>query len=76
MNTSLVPRAMTGLGTRLHVHMDTTLENGVLRNRQQTGGAVNSFFDQGTFEAMKMLIGWEAARCHEHPFHAKIKVST
>ena len=54
----------------------TRLENGVLRNGQQSGGAVNSFFDQGKFEAMKTLIGWEAARCDEHPFRAKIKVST
>ena len=26
------------------------------------------------FEAMKTLSGWEAARCDEHPFRAKIKV--
>ena len=65
-----------GLGTRLHVRMRTRLENGVLRNGQQSGGAVNSFFDQGKIEAMKTLIGFEAARCDEHPFRAKIKVST
>ena len=35
-----------------------------------------AFIDQGTFEAMKMLSGWEAARCDEHQFRAKIKVST
>ena len=35
-----------------------------------------AFIDQGKFEAMKTLSGWEAARCDEHPFHAKIKVST
>ena len=34
-----------------------------------------AFIDQGEFEAMKTLSGWEAARCDEHPFHAKIKVS-
>ena len=34
-----------------------------------------AFIDQGEFEAMKMLSGWEAARCDEHPFRAKIKVS-
>ena len=34
---------------------------------------MNNFFD---FEAMKMLSGWEAARCDEHQFRAKIKVST
>ena len=28
------------------------------------------------FEAMKTLSGWEAERCDEHPFRAKIKVST
>ena len=36
--TSLVPRPMVvvvGLGTRLHVRMRTTLENGILRNGQQ-----------------------------------------
>ena len=64
-----------GLGTRLCVHMHT-LENGILRNEQQLGSAVNNFFDQGNFEAMKTLSGWEAAHCDEHQFHAKIKVST
>ena len=54
----------------------TTLQNGILRNEQPSGSAVNNFFDQGNFEAMKMLSGWEAARCDKHPFHAKIKVST
>ena len=37
---------------------------------------INNFFDQVNFEAMKTLSGWEAARCDEHQFHAKIKVST
>ena len=31
--------------------------------------------DQGEFEAMKTLSGWEAVHCDEHPFQAKIKVS-
>ena len=53
-----------GLGTRLHVCISTRLENGVLRNGQQSGSAVNSFFDRGKFEAMKTLSGWEAARIH------------
>ena len=78
MSTSLAPRPMTvvfGLGTRLGVHMRTTLENGVLRNEQLSGSAVNNFFDQGNFVAMKTLSGWEAARCDEHQFCAKIKVS-
>ena len=35
-----------------------------------------NFFDQGNFEAMKTLSGWEAARCDEHRFRARIKVST
>ena len=65
-----------GLGTRLRVRMRTTLENGVLRNEQLSCSAVNNFFDQGNFEAMKMLSGWEAACCDEHQFRAKIKMST
>ena len=65
-----------GLGTRLRVRMRTTLENGVLCNEQLSGSTVNNFFDQGNFEAMKTLSGWEAARCDEHQFRAKIKVST
>ena len=64
-----------GLGTRLDVYMRTRLENGVLRNGQQLGSAVSSFFDHSKFEAMKSLSGWEAVRCDEHPFRAKIKVS-
>ena len=35
-----------------------------------------AFLDQGEFEAMKTLSGWEAACCDEHQFRAKIKVST
>ena len=27
---------------------------------------MNSFMDQGNFEAMKTLSGWVAARCDEH----------
>ena len=34
-----------------------------------------AFIDQSEFEAMKSLSGWEAVRCDEHPFYAKIKVS-
>ena len=34
-----------------------------------------AFIDQGEFEAMKTLSGWEAARSDEHQFRAKIKVS-
>ena len=35
-----------------------------------------AFIDQGEFEAMKSLSGWEAARSDEHQFRSKIKVST
>ena len=35
-----------------------------------------AFIDQGEFEAMKTLSGWEAARSDEYQFRAKIKVST
>ena len=31
--------------------------------------------DQGEFETMKTLSGWEVTHCDEHPFRAKIKVS-
>ena len=76
--TSLASRPMNmvfGLGMRLRVCMCTKLENGVLSNRQQPQSVVNGFVDQGEFEAMKTLSGWEAARCDEHPFRTKIKVS-
>ena len=56
--------------------MRTKLENGVLRNGQPTQSIVNGFSDQGEFEAIKTLSGWEAAHCDEHQFCAKIKVST
>ena len=64
-----------GLGTRLRVRMRTKVENGVLHNGQPTQSVVNGFSDQGELEAMKTLSGWKAARCDEHPFRAKIKVS-
>ena len=59
-----------------YAKVTTTLENGVLRNEGPSGYAVNNFLDQGNFEAMKTLSGWEAACCDEHQFRAKIKVST
>ena len=59
------------LETRLHVRMCTRLENGVLRNGQQPGSAVNSYFDQGKVEPVKTLSGCEAAHCDEHQFRAK-----
>ena len=76
--TSLTSRLMTmvfGLGTRLRAHIHTKLENGFLSNGQQPQSVVNGFVDQGEFEAMKTLSGWEAAHCDEHSFRAKIKVS-
>ena len=64
-----------GLVTKLHVCMRTTLENGVLCNGQQPRSVVNGFYRPGEFEGRKTLSGWEAARCDEHPFRTKIKVS-
>ena len=65
-----------GLGTRLCVHLHTTLENGVLRNGQQPGRAENSFMDQGEFVVMKTLSGCKAPRCDKHQFCDKMRVST
>ena len=55
--------------------MPTQYENGVLSNGQQPQSVVMDSVDQGEFEAVKTLSGWDAARCDEHPFRAKIKVS-
>ena len=77
--SSLAPRPMTvifGLGTRLRVRMRTTLENGVLRNRQQVGRAENSFINQDEFVAMKTLSGCKAPRCNKHQFRDKMTVRT
>ena len=65
-----------GLGTRLRVRMRTTLENGVLRNRQKPGRAENSFIDQGEFVAMKTLSGCKDPRCDKHQFCDKMTVIT
>ena len=67
-----------GLGTRLHVRMRTTLENGVLHNGQQSQSVVNGFIniDQGEFEAMKMLSSRRTPRCDKNQFRAKMTVST
>ena len=62
------------LGTRLHVRMHTTLENGILRNRQQPQSVVNGFCCE--FEAMKTLSGHIAPRCDKRQFRAKTTVST
>ena len=77
--SSLAPRPMTvvfGLGTRLRVRMRTTLQNGVLRNRQQVGRAENSFINQDEFVAMKTLSGCKALRCDKHQFRDKMTVRT
>ena len=79
MCTSLTPRPMTvvfGLGTRLRVRMRTTFENGILRNGQQPGNAVNSFINLGKFVVMKTLSGGRAPWCDKHQFHDKMTVST
>ena len=65
-----------GLGTRLHVHMRTTIENGTLHNRQQPGTAENSFIDQDEFVAMKTLSGCKVLHCDKHQFCDKMTVST
>ena len=65
-----------GLGTRLRVRMRTTLENGVLRNRQQPGRAENSFINQDNVVAMKTLSGCKTPHCDEHQFRDKITVRT
>ena len=56
--------------------MCTTLENGILRNDQQLGSAVNSFIDQGEFVAMKTLSGRKVPRCDKYQFCDKMIVST
>ena len=43
--------------------------------RTATWKSCEQLFDHDKFEAMKMLSSWEAARCDEHQFCAKIKVS-
>ena len=65
-----------GLGTRLHVRMRTTLENGILGSGQQPGRAEDSFIDQGEFVAMKTLSGCKAPRCDKHQFCDTMTVST
>ena len=62
-----------GQGTGQHVRMRTRLQNGVLRNGQQHGSAVNIFIDQGKLEAMKTLSGHRAPHCGKHQFRAKNK---
>ena len=53
-----------------------TLENGVLRNRQQAGRAENSFIDQGEFVAMKMMSGRKAPHYDKEQFCNKMTVNT
>ena len=54
-----------GLGTRLHVRMHTTFENGVLRNGQQPGIVVNSSIDQCEFRATSVMIYHHGASLSE-----------
>ena len=54
-----------GLGARLRVRMRTTLENGILRNGQQPGKAVNSFIEH---VAVKTLSPRKAPRCDKRHF--------
>ena len=65
-----------GLGTRLRVRRHTTLENGVLRIRQQAGRTENSFINQGKFVAMKTLSGRKALHCDKDQFCDKMIVNT
>ena len=53
-----------------------TFKNGVLRNGQQPGSAINSFIDQGEFGAMKTLSVRIAPRCNKLQFCDKMTVST
>ena len=74
----LTPRQMTLVWEQdyVRVHMCTTLENGILRNGQQLGRAVNSFINQGKFVAKKTLSGHKAPHCDKHLFHDKMMAST
>ena len=76
---ALVPRPITmvfGLRMRLHMCMRTKLKNGIWRNRQQFGSAVNHFINQGEFEVIETLNSHRALCCDKHQFHAKMTVST
>ena len=53
--------------------MHTTFENGVLRNGQQPGSAVNSSIDQGEFRAMKTLSGRIAPHFDKHQFYIVVE---
>ena len=55
------------------MRMRTTFENGVLRNGQQPGSAVNNLCE---FGAMKTLSSRLAPRCGKHQFCDKMMVST
>ena len=56
------------------MHMHTKLENGILRNGQQLGSAVNRFIDLGRFEAIKMLNGQELCAVISISFVLKLKL--
>ena len=53
------------------VHAYKIIENGILRNGQKPGSAVNSFIDWGKLEAMKTLSGGRALHCGNHQFLLK-----
>jgi len=64
------PQPMTmviGLRTRLHECMCTKQTAA----RQQPGSVVNSFIEQGEFEAIKTLGGHRALYCDKHQFVLK-----
>ena len=59
------------------MRMHTKLENGVLRNGQQPGSAVNSIIDLGKLEAVKTPSGRRAPRFDKHiQFRAEMAVNT
>ena len=67
--TSLARRPMTmvfGLGTSSTCAHAYNFRKWRPTQRAAVGSAVNNFFDQGNFEAMKTINGWEVARCDEH----------
>ena len=58
-----------------HAHAHT----GIKMASHATGATAAVWCEQpsiGSIQTMKTLSGWEAARCDEHQFRAKIKVST
>ena len=56
----------------LTLTLTLTFKNGVPCNGCYSCSVVPSI---GSVQAMKTLSGWEAVRCDEHQFRAKIKMS-